>query len=513
MGSVEFTLNGTEVRVDDDGRTLLEVLREDLDVRSPKDGCSPQGQCGCCTVWIDGAPRVACVTAVSRVRGKVVTTLEGLPTALVWADAFTASGASQCGFCTPGIIMRLAALPPDGRDAGAVDRALRAHLCRCTGWQTIREACVLVGESPVDMPRDLVAAGRRAALEGHAPQEVSPDVALGRGGFADDTAPPEALNAVRAADGSWGGAARAADARAIAGVVPGRRTTAPLDWPVELPEGDWVRTMRTTWTEPGYLELDATWCAPGGTAAAVLGNGGAFGGKLAGELVDTARRLADEHGTPVRIRFSREDVVRRGPKRPPLAIALRSDGSGILRVARPVDDADEQRLLRSLRRTPAAIEVEFVDVTGPPVSASLRGAGWAELAAALSSLGDAPDSVVGPDGGQAVAAVDTDGSIQVTVRCGRVLDAVVLRSYCIGAVHMALGLVRSEGIAVGSDGEPLDLTIRSFGILRAAEMPHVDVHIDDDDSEPVNGSDAVYAAVLAAAWRHAGRPELLPARN
>ena len=102
MGSVEFTLNGTEVRVDDDGRPLLEVLREDLDVRSPKDGCSPQGQCGCCTVWIDGAPRVACVTTVSRVRGRVVTTLEGLPTAVIWADAFTAAGASQCGFCTPG---------------------------------------------------------------------------------------------------------------------------------------------------------------------------------------------------------------------------------------------------------------------------------------------------------------------------------------------------------------------------------------------------------------------------
>ena len=511
MGPVEFTLNGVEVRVDDDGRTLLEVLRDDLDMRSPKDGCSPQGQCGCCTVWIDGAPRVACVTTVSRVRGRAVTTLEGLPTADQWADAFTATGASQCGFCTPGIIMRLAALAPDGRDVDAVDRALRAHLCRCTGWQTIREACVLVGESSADTSRDLIAAGRRAVLEGHAPQTVSPDVALGRGGFADDTAPPEALVAVRAADGSWAVAARAADARAIAGVVPGRRTTAPLVWPVELPEGEWARTMRTTWSEPGYLEPDATWCAPGATPAAVIGNGGAFGGTLAGELADTARRLADEHGTPVRIRFSREDIVRRGPKRPPMAIALRSDGSGIVRVARPVDVADEGRLLRSLHRVSAAVDVEFVDVTGPPVAASLRGAGWAELAATLSSLGDAPDRVVGPEGGQASAVVDADGSVDVTVRCGRVLDAVVLRSYCIGAAHMALGLVRSEAIAVGSDGVPLDLTIRSFGILRAGEMPHVEVQIIDDDSEPVNGSDAVFAAVLAAAWRYAGRPELLPA--
>ena len=152
-----------------------------------------------------------------------------------------------------------------------------------------------------------------------------------------------------------------------------------------------------------------------------------------------------------------------------------------------------------------------VEVTGPPVAASLRGAGWAELAATLSSLGDAPDRVVAPDGGRASAVVDADGSVDVTLRCGRVLDAVVLRSYCIGAAHMALGLVRSEAIAVDSDGVPLDLTIRSFGILRAGEMPHVEVQIIDDDSEPVNGSDAVFAAVLAAAWRHASRPELLPA--
>ncbi len=97
------------------------------------------------------------------------------------------------------------------------------------------------------------------------------------------------------------------------------------------------------------------------------------------------------------------------------------------------------------------------------------------------------------------------------MRCGEPLDEVVLRSYCIGAAHMALGWVRSEGIAVDAGGEPQDLTIRSFGILRAVDMPRIEVRIDADDGPPVNGSDAVFAAVAAAAWRHIGHPAEWPA--
>ena len=133
--AVEFTLNGTSVEVAAEG-SLLDALREQLGVRSAKDGCSPQGQCGCCTVWVDGQARVACVTPVGRVRGRAVTTVEGLPDADAWGAAFAACGASQCGFCTPGIMMRAAALSPERRaDPAAVGQALLAHLCRCTGWQ------------------------------------------------------------------------------------------------------------------------------------------------------------------------------------------------------------------------------------------------------------------------------------------------------------------------------------------------------------------------------------------
>ena len=86
----------------------------------------------------------------------------------------------------------------------------------------------------------------------------------------------------------------------------------------------------------------------------------------------------------------------------------------------------------------------------------------------------------------------------------------MLRSYCIGATHMALGWVRREGIAVDGHGEPHDLTIRSFGILRATETPPIDVSIEPGEGEPVNGSDAVFAAVAAAAWRQAGHAPVWP---
>src|SRR5579862_1526087 len=106
--AVPLVVDGREVCARDEGASLLEFLRDELGVRSAKDGCSPQGQCGCCTVLVEGAPRVACVTPVRRVAGRQVTTIAGMPEAGRWAEAFTAHGASQCGFCTPGIIVRLA---------------------------------------------------------------------------------------------------------------------------------------------------------------------------------------------------------------------------------------------------------------------------------------------------------------------------------------------------------------------------------------------------------------------
>ena len=107
-----FRLNGNEVEVSDGHPHLLAALREELGVLSPKDGCSPSGQCGCCTVLLDGKPLVSCQVGLDRAAGKDVTTVEGLDEGerTRFAEAFAATGALQCGFCTPGIVMRSKAL-------------------------------------------------------------------------------------------------------------------------------------------------------------------------------------------------------------------------------------------------------------------------------------------------------------------------------------------------------------------------------------------------------------------
>jgi aerobic-type carbon monoxide dehydrogenase small subunit (CoxS/CutS family) len=553
---ISFVLNGDPVRVAD-GITLLDALREELGCRSVKDGCSPQGQCGCCTVWVDDAPRVSCVTPVRRVAGRRVTTLEGLSPEQRdrWSGAFVRAGASQCGFCTPGILMRLAALEGGeatgsravaGRDE--IEAALRAHLCRCTGWQSIVEAALsaLGGEgstdratlqslredqaptqgpmrAPTDIDptrRDPVLASWRAQLEGTSPQASNAEAVLGHAGFADDTSPPDALVQL-GADTAPAESIRAA--RAGLGRIQGRNSTVPLTHPVELPSGSWALTLQTTWSEPAYVEPDASWCVFGDAPATPLANGGAFGGKRSSAVAEEARRLAERTGRPARVLWRREDVVRRGPKRPPLAIALRDDGSGVVRLGRSAGSPDLSGLVAHLRALAPSVEVEEVPVIGPTVSPDLRGAGWAEVLAALAALrapaatASGRASVSIPGGGRATVDVELGegerGRIVVDVWAGRVLCPVTLRSYVLGAVHQALGLVWSEGIAVDDAGEPVDLTIRSFGILAARDVPDVSVHVHEEARWPVNGSDAVFAATLAAAWVAEGRPARWPTRR
>lgn len=505
---MQFELNGQQVEVADDGASLLEVLRDRLGITSTKPGCNPQGQCGCCTVLVDGEPRVSCVTPARRIRGRSVTTLEGLDTERqkAWGEALCATGGSQCGYCTPGIVMRLEGGLQNGADLcerAVVDRALAAHLCRCTGWQTIVEAAAMVAsETPVDLSgRDFDAASRRASIEGHAHQRVAADIALGMGGFADDTAPADAPVALLGSDGSWVVAPTMVEARKAGNIVQGRNTTVDTAAPIDLPEGDWAITLQTGWVDPAYLETDAAWAEPGSVLTDPVANGGAFGAKVDSPVPAQALELAEAHGTAVRLRWSREDVVRRGPKRPPMAIGLRADGTGIARVARTAGIAER------IASFAPGVTVEEVDVVGPPTSASIRGAGWAEVAAVQAALRAQQQqqqrneaSVTSPEGASATVRIDQAGA-HVSVRCGEVLDETVVRAYAIGAVHMALGWVRSERLAVGEDGVPLNLTIRSFGIVRPHDMIPVTVEISDDPgAEPVSGSDAVFAAAAAAAW-------------
>ena len=519
---ITFFVDGEEVSVPDNGVSLLAALRGRLGVRAPKAGCNPQGQCGCCTVLVDGAPRVSCVTPVRRIAGRVITTVDGLAEEdrERWSDALLATGGSQCGFCTPGIVCRLEGLRSKNTaadDLDAVDRALAAHLCRCTGWQTIREAWSMVvsGSSVVEHERredrNFEDASRRATIEGRSAQQVSAEVALGRGGFAEDTAPLDALVAVPNGAGGWVVAGSLTEARALAGKVQGRHGTTSPEPPLELPEGEWELTMRTGWVEPAYLETDASWCEPGGEPFTSLANGGAFGGKLTTDVGQVARELAYEHRQAIRVVLSREDVVRDGPKRPPIAAGVRTDGSGVIRVART------EGIAEAITNIAPQFMVEEIDVFGPPTSVDIRGAGVAEAQILLAALAakNARESgdnnahcatATSAEGAVATVAIGFDDIVRVDLRCGRVLDSIVLRSYAIGAVHMALGWVTSEGLSVDEDGTISDLTIRSFGVLRSADMPHVEVTLHEEDTEPVNGSDAVFAATAAAVWSAQGWP-------
>jgi hypothetical protein len=348
-------------------------------------------------------------------------------------------------------------------------------------------------------------------MEGRNPQQVSPEVALGEGGFADDTAPEGALVAVPHADGGWALGETLAEARAASGKVQGRRTTVDVTPPLEPPPGDWDVVLRTSWVEPAYLETDASWCEPGGEPASPLANGGAFGAKLHSPAAVAARQLSAKHGRTVRVVLSREDAVRLGPKRPPLAAGVRRDGTGVVRVARTPGIA------AAIQAVAPGLVVEEVDVAGPPTSADLRAAGWAEALALLAAAtrsgdGAGPVEVTSPDGAWARAELvpGDDPRVRVRVRCGDPLDEIALRSYCIGATHMALSWVTSEGLAVDGAGQVHDLTIRSFGILRSVDMPPVDVVIEPDGGPPVNGSDAVFAAVAAATWIAQGTPPAWP---
>ena len=558
LTSLAFSLDGAPVEVDiANGESLLSVLRERVGITTVKDGCAPQGQCGCCTVLVDGDARVSCVTPAERVAGRAVTTLAGLGVDVFQplADAFVATGGSQCGFCTPGILVRLAALSAKGKTARAdLDRALAAHLCRCTGWQTIYEAATahFCTEAPAGVgssargSRDFVKAMRRAQLEGAGFQGVGIKTPLGDAGFADDTAPRDALVAVPCPPGSVAETVTAAgirwvigdsleDARRRAGKVQGRRTTLEEATPFALPDhpAGGVRLV-TGWVEPAYLEPDASWCRPGGDPTSPLANGGAFGGKATSAAPIAARELADALGATVRVVYAREDVVRLGPKRPPIAATAvardaRIEIRGMTALALPA--------YQSVYRVEIDSHWEVTPLAGPPVSDALRAVGLAEhtilVEGAIDAAGWDRVSLLDPRGAAVLLDViagthgaSTEGAlagarvvidertgriaaVHVRVAAGDPLDEIVLRSYVIGAAHMALGWVLTEGLTVDpATGEVLDLTIRSFGVIRPKDMPPVTVEIVDESGAPrPRSADAAFAAVAAAAWNALARAD------
>jgi carbon-monoxide dehydrogenase small subunit len=131
-------------------KTLLEVLREDLDLTGTKHGCE-LGECGACTVLIDGDAVMSCIYLAVEAGDKEITTVEGLadrgePSAL--QRAFARTGGAQCGYCTPGMLMSGTALLQTNREPTRDDikEALAGNLCRCTGYTKIFEAVELAAE-------------------------------------------------------------------------------------------------------------------------------------------------------------------------------------------------------------------------------------------------------------------------------------------------------------------------------------------------------------------------------
>ncbi|MBV9505216.1 MAG: selenium-dependent xanthine dehydrogenase [Acidobacteriia bacterium] len=150
MPTIRFTLNGqpTEARYEP-GMDFLEVLREECGILSPKNGCAPEGTCGCCAILADGQPVLSCLRQPERMEGHEVVTVEGMPEDLrrLLSEAFVLEGAVQCGYCIPGILVRASALIQKSAtaDRNAVARALSGHLCRCTGYARVIDAIQTAG--------------------------------------------------------------------------------------------------------------------------------------------------------------------------------------------------------------------------------------------------------------------------------------------------------------------------------------------------------------------------------
>ncbi|MEY2968770.1 MAG: hypothetical protein RIQ64_1397 [Actinomycetota bacterium] len=247
--TVVFTVNGTPVEVSARHPHLLSALREELDITSPKDGCSPSGQCGCCTVLIDGKAVVSCQQPLTKVAGSSITTLEGFADEerSKFASAFAACGGLQCGFCIPGIVVRAkaqidkkgAALEPSD-----MARHLGAHLCRCTGYVKILEAIDAVAKNAIPTIESPGGIGSRGVK-----YEAS-ELALGDRGYVDDIRLPGMLHAalhltdharadIISIDTSLAAAVPGVVAVYTADDIPGELRVGIIykDWPVMIPSG------------------------------------------------------------------------------------------------------------------------------------------------------------------------------------------------------------------------------------------------------------------------------------
>ena len=159
---MEFILNGKKINYEGDPElSLMNYLRDVEDIISPKDGCAPEGVCGCCTVLMDNNPLKACIAPMRRIEGKEIITMEGLDQNKkeTVVNAFAKEGGLQCGFCTPGIIMKVWPILNQGfLTEKEVNKSLNSNLCRCTGYKKITKSCLVAAEairnnSKIELPK------------------------------------------------------------------------------------------------------------------------------------------------------------------------------------------------------------------------------------------------------------------------------------------------------------------------------------------------------------------------
>jgi len=187
---ITFTLNGEKQSYNGDPNlSLLKYLRNEKHLTSVKDGCSGQAACGACTVEINGKAKLSCVIKMSKLQDAEILTPEGFPEYVkdTIAKAFVNKGAVQCGFCTPGFISRTKVLLQDNPNPTIeeVQKAIKPHLCRCTGYKKIEEAILYAGEA-IRQHKQLEIRNTSGKIGERHPKYQAYETAIGERKFVDD---------------------------------------------------------------------------------------------------------------------------------------------------------------------------------------------------------------------------------------------------------------------------------------------------------------------------------------
>src|SRR5271165_3164463 len=257
--TIQFILNGEPRQFETwTSQLFIEVLRETFKIKSVKSGCSPQHECGACLMLLDGQPKSACAIRAEQVQGRSVVTLEGVSDneRRLYADAFQAAAGLQCGFCTPGLVLRIKWMTDQGErlSRAEIARLLDAHLCRCTGYVKIIDAVELIQAAKFGgaWPAIVEDGGVGKRLRRY----QSAELAMGERPFvADVDAPGLLYGALVLSEHARARIVRidVSKARALPGVaavataadVPGDRWVGQIhaDWPVFVAEGEEARCV------------------------------------------------------------------------------------------------------------------------------------------------------------------------------------------------------------------------------------------------------------------------------